>query len=91
MSRRPPTIPDTEAGGTEQPTVTIRPFDVLGDDPQSALLARGITADLITDLSKVSGLRVIDVAPLGKQASADVTGRHSADPLCRVRERRARR
>jgi DNA-binding winged helix-turn-helix (wHTH) protein/TolB-like protein/cytochrome c-type biogenesis protein CcmH/NrfG len=69
-----PTIADTEAtAGTEQPTVTIRPFEVLGDDPQAALLARGIAADLITDLSKVSGLRVIDVAPLGRQAGADAS------------------
>ncbi len=65
------TTPDTEAAGTVQPTVTIRPFEVLGDDPQVALLARGITADLIGDLSKVSGLEVIDVAPLGGQARAE--------------------
>jgi DNA-binding winged helix-turn-helix (wHTH) protein/TolB-like protein len=62
-------IPSSEAARTARPTVTIRPFEALGDDPQSALLARGITADLITDLSKLSGLWVIDVAPLGKQAA----------------------
>ena len=67
------TIADTEAAGTAQPTVTIRPFEALGDDPQAALLARGITADLITDLSKVSGLRIIDAAPLGRQAGADAS------------------
>ncbi len=63
------TIPSSEAARTAQPTVTIRPFEALGDDPQSVLLARGITADLITDLSKLSGLWVIDVAPLGRQAA----------------------
>jgi TolB-like protein/Tfp pilus assembly protein PilF len=69
-----PTIADTEAtAGTEQPTVTIRPFEAVGDDPQAALLARGITADLITDLSKVSGLRVIDLVPLGGKAAADTS------------------
>ncbi|MGZ5644112.1 MAG: tetratricopeptide repeat protein, partial [Usitatibacter sp.] len=31
----------------------------------AVLLARGIAADLVTDLSKVSGLSVIDVAPTG--------------------------
>lgn len=62
------TTTDTEAAGTVQPTVTIRPFEALGDDPQVVLLARGITADLIGDLSKVSGLEVIDVAPLGGHA-----------------------
>ncbi|MGZ5119450.1 MAG: winged helix-turn-helix domain-containing protein, partial [Burkholderiales bacterium] len=53
------------AARTVQPTVAIRPFEALGDDPRAVLLARGITADLVTDLSKVSGLSVIDVAPTG--------------------------
>jgi DNA-binding winged helix-turn-helix (wHTH) protein/TolB-like protein/Tfp pilus assembly protein PilF len=69
--RSPPAIPDTEATGDAQPTVTVRPFDTVGDDPQAALLARGITADLITDLSKLSGLRVIELVPLGAKTSAD--------------------
>ena len=68
---RHPAIPDTEAAGDAQPTVTVRAFESVGDDPQAALLARGITADLITDLSKLSGLRVIDLLPLGGKASAD--------------------
>jgi len=67
------TIPSSEAARTARPTVTIRPFEALGDDPQSVLLARGITADLLTDLSKLSGLWVIDVAPLGKQATESPT------------------
>jgi DNA-binding winged helix-turn-helix (wHTH) protein/TolB-like protein/cytochrome c-type biogenesis protein CcmH/NrfG len=69
--RSPAAIADTEATSDVQPTVTVRPFEVVGDDPQAALLARGIAADLITDLSKLSGLRVIDLVPLGGKASAD--------------------
>lgn len=65
------TIPSTEAARTAQPTVTIRPFEALGNDPQAVLLARGITADLVTDLSKVFGLSVIGVAPLGGQAGGE--------------------
>jgi DNA-binding winged helix-turn-helix (wHTH) protein/TolB-like protein len=42
-----------------QPTVTIRPFEALGNDAQAVLLARGMTADLVTDLSKLAGLSVI--------------------------------
>jgi len=57
-----------EAARTAQPTVAIRPFESLGNDPQAVLLARGITADLVTDLSKVFGLSVIGVAPLGDKA-----------------------
>jgi len=56
-----------EVARAAQPTVAIKPFDTLGNDPQSTLLAQGITADLVTDLSKVSGLSVIDVAYTGEQ------------------------
>jgi TolB-like protein/DNA-binding winged helix-turn-helix (wHTH) protein/Tfp pilus assembly protein PilF len=41
------------------PTVTVTPFDSLADDPAQVYLARGITADLTTDLSRLAGLRVI--------------------------------
>jgi DNA-binding winged helix-turn-helix (wHTH) protein/TolB-like protein len=53
-----------------EPTVTVRPFEALGKDPQAMLLARGMTADLVTDLSKVLGLPVIGVAPAGDPAGA---------------------
>jgi DNA-binding winged helix-turn-helix (wHTH) protein/TolB-like protein len=53
-----------------EPTVTVRPFEALGKDPQAMLLARGMTADLVTDLSKVLGLPVIGVAPSGDPAGA---------------------
>ena len=61
----------TEAARTAQPTVAIRPFEALGNDPQAVLLARGITADLVTDLSKIFGLSVIGVAPMGGQAGGE--------------------
>jgi DNA-binding winged helix-turn-helix (wHTH) protein/TolB-like protein/Tfp pilus assembly protein PilF len=41
------------------PSVTVTAFDSLSDDPAQAYLARGITADLTTDLSRLAGLRVI--------------------------------
>jgi len=56
---------------TTQPTVAIRPFEALGNDPQEVLLARGITADLVTDLSKVFGLWVIRVAPMSGQTGGE--------------------
>jgi DNA-binding winged helix-turn-helix (wHTH) protein/TolB-like protein/cytochrome c-type biogenesis protein CcmH/NrfG len=62
---RAPTAPAIEAQRTAQPTVTIRPLEALGSDPQATLLARGITADLVTDLSKVSALSVIGEALAG--------------------------
>ena len=51
-----------EAVAAGRPSVAIKPFEALDDDPRALLLARGVTADLVTDLSKVSGLSVIDVA-----------------------------
>ena len=40
------------------PLVSVQPFEVLGDDPEQQYLARGVTADLIAQLSRLSGLQV---------------------------------
>lgn len=61
------TMAGSDASRTAQPTVAIRPFEALGNDAEAVLLAQGITADLVTDLSKVSGLSVIGVAPARAQ------------------------
>lgn len=65
-----------EALRAAQPTVAIRPFEALGNDPQAELLAQGITADLVTDLSKVFGLSVIGVAPMGGERPTDAPPIH---------------
>ena len=65
---------DLEAARAAQPTVTVRPFEALGEDPEAALLARGLTADLVTDLSKVVGLSVIGVAANAESSRYLVTG-----------------
>jgi DNA-binding winged helix-turn-helix (wHTH) protein/TolB-like protein/Flp pilus assembly protein TadD len=52
--------------------VAVAPFDSLGGDPEQAYLAQGITVGLITDLSRLSGLRVIrlpDRARIDRDAS----------------------
>jgi len=41
------------------PTVTVMPFESLADGGEQIYLARGITADLTTDLSRLASLRVI--------------------------------
>src|SRR6266702_3835746 len=71
MGERVTPMAGTEAARMAQPTVAIRPFEALGNDPQEVLLARGITADLLTDLSKVSGLWVIGFAPMDGRASGE--------------------
>jgi TolB-like protein/DNA-binding winged helix-turn-helix (wHTH) protein/Flp pilus assembly protein TadD len=43
----------------DEPTVTVVPFESLGERPDQAYLARGFSNDLMTDLSRLGGLRVV--------------------------------
>ena len=47
-----PTLPD-------KPSIAVLPFGNLSSDPEQDHFANGLTEDLITDLSKVSGLFVV--------------------------------
>ncbi|HEV8500466.1 MAG TPA: winged helix-turn-helix domain-containing protein [Casimicrobiaceae bacterium] len=69
-SRTAGTLASADAVRDTLPTVAIRPFEALGDDPKATLLAQGMTADLLTDLAKASGLAVIAVDPLREHAGA---------------------
>jgi len=43
----------------EKPSIVVLPFANMSDDPEQEYFSDGITEDIITDLSKVSGLFVI--------------------------------
>ena len=43
----------------DKPSIAVLPFTNMSDDPKQEYFADGITEDLITDLSKISGLFVI--------------------------------
>jgi len=65
------------------PTVIVRPIEAIGEDA-GKLIARGLTADLVNDLSKVSGLWVVsgsepDRAALreSERASGAAAGRYA--------------
>jgi adenylate cyclase len=55
--------PADAAGGLQpprgKPSIAVLPFDNMSGDPEQGYFADGITEDIITDLSKVSGLFVI--------------------------------
>jgi adenylate cyclase len=43
----------------EKPSIAVLPFDNMSGDPEQEYFSDGITEDIITDLSKVSGLFVV--------------------------------
>jgi adenylate cyclase len=59
-------VPTLRSAGTQnasflerKPALAVMPFRNIGDDPTQAYFADGLTDDLITDISKLSGLMVI--------------------------------
>jgi adenylate cyclase len=52
VAASPPQLP-------AKPSIAVLPFDNMSGDPEQGYFADGITEDIITDLSKVSGLFVI--------------------------------
>jgi len=52
-------VPLATAPPTDRPSIAVLPFSNLGSDPDQEYVADGLTDDLITDLSKISGLVVI--------------------------------
>ena len=46
-------------GASEKPSIAVLPFNNMSGDPEQEYFSDGITEDIITDLSKVSGLFVV--------------------------------
>jgi adenylate cyclase len=55
----PGTGAKAEAAEAEKPSIAVLPFNNMSDDPGQEFFSDGITEDIITDLSKVSGLFVV--------------------------------
>ena len=66
-------------GATDAPSIAVLPFTNMSGDPEQEYFSDGISADIITDLSKVSGLIVIarnsSFAYKGKTPDIRVVGR----------------
>lgn len=54
------------------PTLAVKAFEPVSEDPQELWLARGIAADLVTDLSRMTQLRVLSLPDEGAQQGAGV-------------------
>ena len=52
---RPRTRAETPLPPTGRPIVIVLPFDKIGGDPEQGYFADGLTADLVTDLTRFQG------------------------------------
>ncbi len=55
----PAAVGAAPASGQARPSVAVLPFANMSNDPEQEFFSDGITEDIITDLSKVSGLQVL--------------------------------
>ena len=65
--QRPPQRPSGASQARlplQKPSIAVLPFDNMSGDPEQEYFSDGITEDIITDLSKVSGLFVIAPQPV---------------------------
>ena len=86
MGSRAPTDEPALAARPEPPVLTgpslaVMPFTNVSDDPEQEYFADGITEDLITDLSKFSGLFVIARNTMFAYKGRAVTAQDVADDL----------
>ena len=58
LSQEESTIASTAANPDQRPSIAVLPFSNMSGDPEQEYFSDGITEDIITDLSKISGLWV---------------------------------
>ena len=56
---KPAAKAEVQATGPDKPSIAVLPFTNMSGDPEQDYFSDGITEDLITDLSKLSGLFVV--------------------------------
>jgi TolB-like protein len=70
LSRRPPTITEKPTVAVDSKSIAVLPFENLSSDKENAFFAQGIQDEIITTLSKISGLRVISRTSTARYQSA---------------------
>jgi TolB-like protein len=65
----------------DRPSIAVLPFDNLTEGGEQAYFAMGITEDIVTDLSKISGLFVIARESSFRLTNESVEVRHVAEQL----------
>ena len=67
-----------EAGRSisEAPTLAVTPFEALGAGPEQGYLARGIRSDLVTEISRLSGLRIINASGVAAPGAEALSARY---------------
>ena len=68
---------------TDLPSIAVMPFDNMSGDPEQGYFADGMTEDIITDLSKISGLLVIARNSSFDRCALPVAPWHIAPPCGR--------
>lgn len=56
----------------KNPSIAVLPFENLSEDPNQEFLTDGMTEDIITDLSRVSSIRVISSSASGRYKGKDI-------------------
>ncbi len=59
INEAPVTEPEVELSIPDKPSIVVLPFDNMSSEPEQMYFSDGITEDIITDLSKLSGLFII--------------------------------
>jgi TolB-like protein/class 3 adenylate cyclase/Tfp pilus assembly protein PilF len=65
-----PTSPTAAAPAVSDKSIAVLPFDNLSSDKENAFFAQGIQDEIITTLSKISGLRVVSRTSTARYKSA---------------------
>ena len=71
---------DTPAAEEEDPSIAVLPLSNLSADPADAVLADGMTEELIAMLAKTGDVRVIASSPCSRSATPDRCAEHSGQP-----------